>query len=475
MRDQITRDPSALRVTIVGGGAAAVVAAVRLLDEATPAHPVAVTVIEKDDGIGPGLAYRTPHPRHTLNNFAERLSAVDGDPDHLLRWCARRGAPAEPQDFLSRRRYGDYLAETLAEAPVPAGSSLSLTRGRVVDVVTTGAPRVVTADGRSLETDVVVLALGNPPPRPRPDLEEVLGDRFVPDPWTDTLAARARDASSVLLIGTGLTMVDVVAQLHDDHPDVVFTAVSRSLLVPRSHRRRTRHPHDAFDPGVSALDDLVDAVRRRIAEVEEIGGDWRDVIDAVRAYGNTLWQGFDTVDQDRFVAEVARRWDVSRHRMSPEMAAYIDGLLASGVLELAPAGTVDPTTYDLVVNCSGPAPVQTPGWNPLVDRLLARGVITPHRLGLGLDLDRHGRPRGTDGEPQPDVYVLGAARKGLEWEVTAIPDLRAQAVALSAHLRARHQTPKTWPPSTTTKADTTTMKNALTNREPRATAVRAPR
>ncbi len=195
----------------------------------------------------------------------------------------------------------------------------------------------------------------------------------------------------------------------------------------------------------------------------------------MRAYGNTLWQGFDTVDQDRFVAEVARRWDVSRHRMSPEMAAYIDGLLATGVLELAPAGTVDPTTYDLVVNCSGPAPVQTPGWNPLVDRLLARGVITPHRLGLGLDLDRHGRPRGTDGEPQPNVYVLGAARKGLEWEVTAIPDLRAQAVALAAHLQARHQTPKTWPPSTTTKADTTTMKNALTNRDPRATAVRAPR
>ena len=336
-------------------------------------------------------------------------------------------------------------------------------------MLATPQPRVVTADGRRLETDVVVLALGNPPPRPRPDLEH-LGDRFVADPWTDALAARARDASSVLLIGTGLTMVDVVAQLHDDHPGLVFTAVSRSLLVPRSHRRRTRHPHDAFDPGVSSLDDLVDAVLRRIAEVEEIGGDWRDVIDAVRAYGNTLWQGFDADDQGRFVAEVARRWDVSRHRMSPEMASYIDGLLASGVLELAPAGTVDPTTYDLVVNCSGPAPVQTPRWNPLVDRLLARGVLTPHRLGLGLDLDRHGRPRGADGEPHPDVYVLGAARKGLEWEVTAIPDLRAQAVALTDHLAARHHTPSTSPPRRTTKAETTTRKKTRTKREPRATA-----
>jgi len=474
VRDQTTREPSALRVTIVGGGAAAVVAAVRLLAEATPIRPVAVTIVEKDRGIGPGLAYRTAHPRHTLNNFAERLSVVDGDADHLLRWCARRGTPAEPQSFLSRRRYGEYLAETLAETPVPAGSSLSLTHGQVVDVLSTPHPRVVTADGRTLETDVVVLALGNPPPRPRPDLEH-LGDRFVADPWTGALSSRARDAASVLLIGTGLTMVDVVAQLHDDHPDLVFTAVSRSLLVPRSHRLRTRHPHDAFDPGVSTLDDLVAAVRQRIAEVEEIGGDWRDVVDAVRAYGNRIWQGFEPDDQDRFVAEVARRWDVSRHRMSPEMAAYVDGLLASGVLELAPAGTVDPTTYDLVVNCSGPAPVQTPGWNLLVDRLLARGVLTPHRLGLGIDLDRHGRPRGADGEPHPNVYVLGAARKGLEWEVTAIPDLRTQAVALAEHLGAHHQTPNTWPPSTTMKAETTRMKNTRTNLEPRATAVRAPR
>ena len=126
MRDQTTREPSALRVTIVGGGAAAVVAAVRLLAEATPARPVAVTIVEKDQGIGPGLAYRTAHPRHTLNNFAERLSVVDGDAEHLLRWCARRGAPAEPQSFLSRRRYGEYLAETLTETPVPAGDRKSV-------------------------------------------------------------------------------------------------------------------------------------------------------------------------------------------------------------------------------------------------------------------------------------------------------------------------------------------------------------
>ena len=157
------------------------------------------------------------------------------------------------------------------------------------------------------------------------------------------------------------------------------------------------------------------------------------------------------------------------------MAAYVDGLLASGVLELAPAGTVDPTTYDLVVNCSGPHRSRRRG-GTCSSTGCWPGACSP-RTGWasGLDLDRHGRPRGADGEPHPHVYVLGAARKGLEWEVTAIPDLRAQAVALAEHLGARHQTPNTWPPSTTMKAETTRMKNTRTNLEPRATAVRAPR
>ena len=321
---------------------------------------------------------------------------------------------------------------------------------------------------------MVVLALGNPPPRRLPDLE-ALGERYVADPWTPALAERAAGARDVLLVGTGLTMVDVVAQLHDVDPDSRFTAVSRSGLLPAAHRRHTPRPHDAFDPGTRSLDDLVAAVDERIRETKDVGGDWRDVIDAVRTYANVLWQGLPEDEQARFVDELARRWDTARHRMSPEMATYVHGLRQTGVLTLEGTVGVDPESYDLVVNCAGPAPVHSPGWNVLVDRLVARGLLRPHRLGLGLDLDAEGRPRDAQGEVTGNVYVLGAARKGLEWEVTAIPDLRAQATALSRHVGAQPHSPSTSPPIRTMNADTTTMKNTRTNPAPRATATRAPR
>ena len=311
-----------LRVTIVGGGAAAVIAARHLLSTTTDLD---LRIVEKDDGIGPGLAYRTTHALHTLNNFAGRLSAVPGDPDHLLRWCARRGVPADPRSFLPRRLYGTYLAEILTDIDVPAGSSLTLSQGQVTDLLPTDhGHTVVTSDGRRIESDVVVLALGNPPPRRRPDLE-ILRERYVADPWAPGLDERAAEAEAVLLIGTGLTMVDVAASLHDDHPQLTFTAVSRTLLVPQRHRRSTLHPHDAFHPGTSSLDELVAAVDGRIAEVADVGGDWRDVVDAVRGYANELWQGLSAQDQQRFATGLSRRWDTHRHRMAPEMAAYIDG------------------------------------------------------------------------------------------------------------------------------------------------------
>jgi uncharacterized NAD(P)/FAD-binding protein YdhS len=78
--------------------------------------------------------------------------------------------------------------------------------------------------------------------------------------------------------------------------------------------------------------------------------------------------------------------------------------------------------------------VPTRGWNALVDNLLERGVIRPHRLGLGLDLDADGHVVGRSGAVDPAVHAVGAARKGVEWEVSAIPDLRSQARRLAEHL-----------------------------------------
>jgi uncharacterized NAD(P)/FAD-binding protein YdhS len=405
LRTSSRRQP--LQVVVVGGGAAAVIAVLHLFRRATPTAPIDVHLVERSPTIGPGLAYRTDHARHTVNNFAERLSAVDGDPGHLIRWCAARGMDLGARSFPTRKIYGQYLSSVLEAVTVPDGSSLRRACDEVVDVLRTDQGwQAVLASGTVLAADKVVLALGNPPPHAQPHLEEALGERFVVDPWTARSSPGWRPALSgvrrVLLLGTGLTMLDMAIELEHLLPRAEMVAASRRGRLPAAH---VVEPTD--------------------------GTDWRDAVDGVRGFANQLWGGLAAEDQARFASTYAHEWDLHRHRMSPAMSHHLARLRDEGTLVVRTVSEVAPEEFDLVLNCTGPRPVPTRGWNVLVDALLERGLVRSHRLGLGVDLVAPGHPVSQDDEVLSDLFWLGAARKGLEWEVGAIPDLRGQAVALA--------------------------------------------
>jgi len=421
------------RVLVVGGGAAGVITAAALLRRATAAAPVDVTVVERRVQVGPGLAYSTRDPHHLLNNYAGRMSAVEEEPDHFVRWCRAQGLAAGPETFVSRETYGRYLADLLDERPLPPGSSLSRLRDDVVDVTDAdGQYLVTTAAGRVLAADTVVLALGNPPPR-RPrggGLEAVPDERFAADPWDPALLDRVGPQDRVLLVGTGLTTVDVSAQLASSRPGVRITAVSRHGLLPLHHVAEPPGPAHAFEDDVDTLVAALHETRRCL----DAGADWRCVVESVKAVANDVWGALALEDKERFVRHLARRWEIARHRMAPAMAEIVDDLLATGRLTVRRSGEVDPASYDLVVNCTGPSPVSTPGWNPLVDSLAVKGMLWPGPCGLGVDVDADGALVDADGMAATGLYAVGAARRGVDWEVAAVPDIRRQAQRLAARL-----------------------------------------
>jgi uncharacterized NAD(P)/FAD-binding protein YdhS len=429
------------QVLVVGGGAAGVVTAAALL-RGTAA--VDVTLVERSEVAGPGLAYATTDPHHLLNNYAARMSAVEQDPEHLVRWCRSQGIPATGSTFLSRETYGRYLADLLVTTPVPAGSSLTRVHDEVVDLTDAGSAYLATLASESvLAADTVVLALGNPPPR-RPAGLDVDDRRLVVDPWAPGLVDRVGEHDRVLLVGTGLTTVDVAAQLASRRPGVRLTATSRHGLLPLRHVPEPPAPAPALggafgDDGAS-LRDLLAEVRRRLSRAAD-GADWRCLVESVKADANRLWASLGPADRERFLRHVSRRWEIARHRMAPAMAEVVDDLLATGRLTIR-TGAVDASSYDLVVCCTGPAPVSSRGWNPLVDRLLLSGVLRPGPLGLGVDVDADGALVDAHGQVARGVHAVGAARRGAEWEVAAVPDLRRQAEALVRHLAARVPAPE---------------------------------
>jgi uncharacterized NAD(P)/FAD-binding protein YdhS len=419
---------------VVGGGAAGVITAAHLLERVSTrpgALDVAVTIVEKADVVGPGLAYSTKEPHHLLNNYAGRMSALEHDPDHFVRWCRAVGMRVGPETFVSRATYGRYLVELLGELGVPSGSSVTTVHDEAQEVTTVGGTTVVgLASGATLAADAVVLALGNPPPRRPRGFGAVADDRYAADPWDPRLLERVDDHDRVLLVGTGLTTVDVAAQLASSRVGVQMTAVSRHGLLPLRHVSAPPGPAREWDPGVSTLRAALGEARRCVAG----GCEWRAVVESVKASANDLWSAMPAEEREQFVRHVARYWEIARHRMAPAMADIIEELLDAGPLRLATPAEVDPTTYDLVVNCTGPAPVSTPGWNPLVDHLALTGRLWPGPLGLGVDLDGSGALVDADGVVSGNIFAMGAARRGVEWEVAAVPDLRRQAQRLATVL-----------------------------------------
>ncbi len=448
-------------IAVVGGGASGTLTAIHLLREAAARqYPLRIALIDRLGRHGLGEAYSTTNPAHFLNALTARMSAVAGDPDHLLRWADAAGLG--DLEFLPRQEFGRYLQDTLADAERRAAPLCRLTR-ITSDVLglrpgSGGRPVRLLLAGASIEADVAILATGNPPPStpvPFPD-----SPWCVANPWAPGALDAVRDGQPVVVLGTGLTMLDVVTTVTGNHPQTTVRAVSRHGMLPQVHRG-SGGPADAL--WLPALSDTADPVRlpELIWQVRSAMASrpnhWQDVVDAVRPHIPDLWRRLPDHDKRLFVRHVARYWEVHRHRMPPATARRITELRCTGRFSVlrgqvtgvsATAGPErlrirldrDGSVTDLpagwLINATGPGTDLTRTADPLLADLLSQGLARPDPLRLGLDATADGAVLDAAGTASPTLFTLGPTLRGIRYETTAIPEIRDQAAALAGQVIA---------------------------------------
>jgi uncharacterized NAD(P)/FAD-binding protein YdhS len=446
-------------VGVIGAGAAGSVVALHLLRELTASGTTADLVLIDPAERGRGVAYSTTDQRHLLNVPAGRLSAFPDEPGHFLAWARCQTDPtlrhATLDDYLPRRSYGAYLRDTLDHEIASSGHVRILRRRERAVALEPGSPidlhphhRIALSDGTTAVVDHVVLATGVFAPGTTwapPALRA--SDRFVVDPWAPGALAAIDDDGDVLLVGTGLTMVDVATTLA--RQGRVLHAVSRRGLLPKAHgpRRRSAIAPPALPDGQGIdLDTLRGIVVDHVRATVRATGDWRPAMDGLRPHTARLWSMLGDDDRAEFVRHHASLWDTHRHRMPRSTAAALAGLRCEGTLTVTAAEVVAVDELDgallvhlsdgssrqvaRVVNCTGPqADVRLTG-DPLLTSLVAAGHASAGPLGIGLASDADGRVRAADGTVGA-VWTLGALRRGDLWESTAIPEIRAQALTVA--------------------------------------------
>jgi uncharacterized NAD(P)/FAD-binding protein YdhS len=456
-------------ILIIGGGLSGTMLAVQLLRLPGQRR---ILIIEPRAELGRGEAYSAVELGHTLNGNAARMSVDPDNPDDLTQWLtahiAAGGWPESAEQnvpiselFPPRGLFGVYVQQRLAEARVVGaqhGSTVEHVRAEVVDLQTDAdSVQMSLSNGQTLRGAYAVLATGMFPAARTPQKESSGLNAAALDPW-DVAAMRQLDPqSTVLIIGSGLTMVDAVVSLEQAGHRGPIEVFSRHGLLP--HVRRQPPVWVDFlaeNHGIRSPRQLLRELRRHCRDAIAQGIDWQAPLDTVRAHIGRLWSQATDVERRQFVRHVRPWWESHHHRSPPLSAALVERLHNEGRLRIQAASFkgLEPMTGEGVSirirrrgeaqTCvvQGAALINSSGieydWRrvarPLPQQLLARGLVRPGPLALGIAAAVDGAVLDAEGRAGSRLFAMGPPLRGMWWESTAVTDVALQAKALAARL-----------------------------------------
>ena len=452
-------------ITIVGAGYSGALTAVNILRQNLGVQ-VRVILVDRNTRPGRGLAYRTWDDNFLLNVPAGNMSALTDDPNHFVKFCQDIDPAFNAGTFASRRLYGDYLESILRQETERCGETLleKIHCEAIAVRQQSGntAYQVDLADGRSFRSDQVVLAFGHfAPDDPAPITNVDEAGTYISNPWDSAALERIPGDAPVALLGAGLTALDVLFRLTSHNDTRKIYLISRRGLFPQPHRSHPKAPVVAGFP--TFLENLpptvrayFHALRLEVKKNAAQGGDWRDVINALRPHTPEIWHRFSVEERQKFLSRVVPYWDIHRHRLAPAAHLRLSGMLKSGQVE-AVAGYVQDykmrgenvsieirerhtgrsreLNVGRVVNCTGPNCNIAKITVPLIVQLRNEGYLKQDPNKLGFEVNDRYQVINDQGHPARNLFYVGPALKASYWEAIAVPELRAHTRHLAEILK----------------------------------------
>lgn len=442
-------------------------------------QPIIIHIIEKRSNLCKGIAYGTPSPAHLLNVRAGRMEALAGHSGHFYSWLDAQvnlWHPIHPtfqslqinsESYLPRKLYAAYLQDLFYQV-----QTLALQKGimchvqydeaQEANLLADGLIEVVLKSKSFLLVDYLVLATGVPSHRAlsfeKPSL--LKQPAYIRDIWDSNVESYLQDqfmgdkgkGKKIVIIGSGLTAVDVLFTLHSMHYQGVFHFISRHGRFPEVHSVKLLPLLPDFKASElpNQILDLIQFFKSQLKKGLQDHLDWRQIIDAFRHCTQALWQSFSLPTKQQFMRHVFFLWNKHRHRMSPQSFELVKFYQTKNALTLTagivqevgplPNGKLQVKSFskdrhllkmeetDCVINCSGHDYRIIHHPDLLIQHLLKKQIVLPDDMGLGLKLIQK---EMVAGKGEGKIYALGALLFGELFETIAVPEIREQAHSIA--------------------------------------------
>jgi len=455
-------------IAIIGGGFCGVITTVQLIKNATKS--LKISLINSGYPLGRGIAYSTYSSTHALNVIAGNMSAFPDKPDDFIDWVHERGEYKNIdkallyRTFLPRNIYGEYIdtvwKNTLAAKP--ADIELNIVDDTALDVeVGEDSVSVILKGGKQIAATRLVIATGNSEPRDPliPNTNFYSSEAYFRNSWKGESVMNSKQGEDILIIGSGLTMVDtVLGLLEKGFSGKIYSLSPHGFgILPHRHggMKYTGLEKELNEP--YKLDELVRLVHKHIRIVRELGLSAEPIIDSLRPYTQKIWQALSVKERKYFMSSRLRHlWGVARHRLPVHTHDLMQNLriqnklvvLAGNVRDIREVNKAIEVNYynrrtrkdelltvQRVINCTGPESSIKKTANTVLVNMSKRGVLTADPLELGINADAHDfKVIDKYGEKLNNIYTLGTNLRGMLWESTAVPELRVQTEKLAKEI-----------------------------------------
>jgi len=433
-------------VAVIGAGASGTLVAAQF-DWLAPAH-ARLVLIGSQPRPARGVAYETSCEANLLNVRAGNMSAFPEDQNHFTRWLAKHLPGSSTTTFAPRKLYGDYLLNIFMKLR-KYSDKIEYVNNKAIELTRQDDLWFIQLEnGNVIAAQAVVLALGNLLLPDDPIDFRSVKFRYHRNPWSSEITQDLPTDAPVLLIGTGLTMVDVALSLRDAGHRGVIHAISRHGRLPQTHKICQPRPLKNIPEDLHSPASALHWIRKEIKKAEEAGDSWRTVVDSLRPHIATIWQRWNLRQRKSFLRHARNLWDTHRHRMAPQVSEQIGILIEDRTLIIHRGMLISAHSYNQeasvfwkdkdtnqakilnvarIINCTGPSRDMKKVQSTLIRTLLASGWISPDPLRLGLETDSEGRLLDKNGNASPHLFTLGPPRIAGLWESIAIPEIRMQA------------------------------------------------